>query len=523
LPLLPQRSQAWLEGKEPWLHSIYLGIPMACLAVAGLAAPQARRRGFLLALAAGAAFFSLGRHTIAYGLAVKALPPLGMLRFPVKAAVPGAFACALLAGIGLDAWGSREPRGRPRTWMTVATALLLSALAAAAWLLATHGAERWAPVVLFHDPRWPSYREILAPTAARLARGAGLGIAMLALAAGWKRLRPSWLTGALVALVSADLLVAHQSLHPTAPRELFAIRPHVLPLLDAPAFRRLYVCDYSIGTSAQRARDPEVARVYRLVRIPPGWQPDAALVLGVHMYLNPPTAGRWGLYGSYDLDILGFYPRPLAELVELFRAVEGTPTHLRLLQMGAVANVLALRPEKWWRELVEVDAIPSFFEDPIRVFRVPDPLPRAYVVGSSRVADGEAAFEAIADPSFDPRRMVLLAKGTPASASAPFGSEGRILEMKPDRIRVEATLPEQGLLVLADSYDPGWRVFVDGRDAELLRANVAFRAVRVPAGTHRVEFLYRPRVVIAGLAVSAASLLLAGFACRVAAPGWAER
>jgi hypothetical protein len=190
-----------------------------------------------------------------------------------------------------------------------------------------------------------------------------------------------------------------------------------------------------------------------------------------------------------------------------------------------VANVLALRPGEYWKGLVEVATVPSFFEDPIRVFKVPDPLPRAYVAGRAMVADGEAALEEIADPAFEPGSTVLLAGGDTAGlpAGSPFGGQGRIVEMKPDRVRVEATLPAPGFLVLVDAYDPGWRVSVDGGDGELLRANLAFRAVRVPAGTHRVEFVYRPTAVIAGLAVSATSLLLAAFVSRVAAPRPAGR
>jgi hypothetical protein len=56
---------------------------------------------------------------------------------------------------------------------------------------------------------------------------------------------------------------------------------------------------------------------------------------------------------------------------------------------------------------------------------------------------------------------------------------------------------------------------------------VAFRAVAVPAGTHRIEYVYRPRWMLAGLGVSAATVLggaLAGAVAwrRVRPPGPAE-
>jgi uncharacterized membrane protein YfhO len=49
---------------------------------------------------------------------------------------------------------------------------------------------------------------------------------------------------------------------------------------------------------------------------------------------------------------------------------------------------------------------------------------------------------------------------------------------------------------------------VDGRRAEVLRANSLFRAVAVPAGRHVVEMSYRPWSVLVGLSISTTALLL---------------
>ena len=79
--------------------------------------------------------------------------------------------------------------------------------------------------------------------------------------------------------------------------------------------------------------------------------------------------------------------------------------------------------------------------------------------------------------------------------------------MAPDRVVVEAEASGAAHLVLVDAYDPGWRATVDGRPSPVLRANVAFRGVALPAGRHVVEFLYRPRSVMWGLWISGAALL----------------
>lgn len=517
LPLLPELSAAILEGREPWLHSVYLGIPALGLAAAAFADGFSRRKGYLLGLAVVATLFSLGRHSGVYALSTSLLPALGMLRFPVKALTLAGFAAALLAGLGVDVWlrasGHTAGRWLARVLLPVA---MLCAIALAAWSAIAFGSARWDSLFFFHDPRWPPLREVLAPSAASLGRAVAIAGTLLALALARGRLRPAWLAAGLVALVCGDLLVTHRLLHPVAPLDLFRARPQVIRLLDGTESQRLYVYDYSVMTPLQRQRDPDAASSYRLARVPAGWPPGPALVLGVYEYLNPPTAARWGLFGSYDLDILGFYPRPLARLVELLRAKEDTPAHLRLLRLGAVANVLALRPAKWWNDLVPVTTLPGLFEEPIRVFRVPDPFPRAYVVGQALLADGdEALAAALSDPAFDPRRSVLLATGHALTPVAPFAGSAHILERRADRVVVDAELSGPGYLVLVDAYDPGWRARVDGREVPLLRANLAFRAAQVPEGRHRVEFLFRPRSVVFGLAVSAAGIAAAlGLAVR---------
>jgi uncharacterized membrane protein YfhO len=83
----------------------------------------------------------------------------------------------------------------------------------------------------------------------------------------------------------------------------------------------------------------------------------------------------------------------------------------------------------------------------------------------------------------------------------------------PDELVIDATLARPGLLVVADTYYPGWEARVDGTPVPVHPANLMFRAVPVPAGTHTVTFRYRPRPFRAGIALS----LLAAGICSVLA------
>jgi hypothetical protein len=230
----------------------------------------------------------------------------------------------------------------------------------------------------------------------------------------------------------------------------------------------------------------------------------------MRVYPVPPVSGYWGVEGSFDLDIRGLQPRPLHELNLLLRSVEGTPAHRRLLRVGAVRTVVALHPDSF-EDLTPGATFTSLFGEAIRTFRVPGARPRAYVVGRARAVAEAEAVPTLVDPRFDPSSEVVLSGPGAVAAAAtrgPGGGSVRVVELFADRARFEVDLDGPGFVVSVDSWAPGWRAFVDGRPADVLRANAVFRAVAVPAGRHTVETLYRPWTALVGLTLSGLALLL---------------
>ena len=65
-----------------------------------------------------------------------------------------------------------------------------------------------------------------------------------------------------------------------------------------------------------------------------------------------------------------------------------------------------------------------------------------------------------------------------------------------------------GILVVTRTWDRGWEAEVDGAPARLVRADLAFQALGVPAGEHRIRLRYRPWSFRIGAAISGASLLV---------------
>jgi hypothetical protein len=202
------------------------------------------------------------------------------------------------------------------------------------------------------------------------------------------------------------------------------------------------------------------------------------------------------------------------------RYAEGKPAHSKLLRMGAVRTVVALHDGSF-KDLLAGPSFPSLFPEPIRTYTVPGALPRAYSVGKARALEGREALRALFDSSFEPENEVVLSgEGAAGAAATAAGGRGsvRILRLAADRELLDVELDAPGIVVSVDAWDPGWRAAVDGRSTRVLRANVGFRAVAVPAGRHVVDLRYRPPVLGFGLLLSAC-----GLACFAWGALWLRR
>jgi hypothetical protein len=96
--------------------------------------------------------------------------------------------------------------------------------------------------------------------------------------------------------------------------------------------------------------------------------------------------------------------------------------------------------------------------------------------------------------------------------------EAEILNYQPTHIEISVSNEHEGYLFLNDAYYPGWRATVNGEDVPIYRANVMFRAVRVPAGESTVVFEFVPMLwyyaMAFGAVVWVVVLIVAGILWR---------
>ncbi len=479
-PALEAWQQLYDQTPPPLLFSLYLGLPALGLALAAFRPGPRRTRALAIAaIGAAAVAFAMGPYGPLYGPLTTLVPVLRVFRYPSKAMLVASLTMALLSGLGVRALASANSSAR----LVLAGILLLGALGAA----------------LVAGPFWT-------PGAGVVSSGLAGAAALCAALAG-RGLRPSLATGALVTLAAADLLVAHRALNPTVPKALLLEVPAVAALVRRDDLRRIQVYDYHTlpGTAWRRLgrTNPYAAAVEA-----PAIDRRVLDFAAQRQFLVPLTAGFFGIETSFDFDVRRIFPSYQSDLTLYLRHAEGTPTFARLLRLGAVANLISLH-EEGLADLTLERSLPGLTGHAIRVFQVKDPRPRAWLVSRTRLADGGDALRALADPSFDPASQAILASGPRLDAVAEPCPSVLWIERRPDRERLETRCERESLLVLADTFDPGWRVSVDGRARALLRANLAFRAVALPPGRHVVEMAYRPTAVVRGLAVSGIALVVA--------------
>jgi hypothetical protein len=143
----------------------------------------------------------------------------------------------------------------------------------------------------------------------------------------------------------------------------------------------------------------------------------------------------------------------------------------------------------------------------VHVYERPAALPRAWITSRVEVLDDAAMLARIHESDFDPRTTALL--NSPLGCENTVAGEAgqvEIVAYEGNRI-VAQVAGGGGLLIFSEVDYPGWRATVDGNVAQLVRADYLLRALCVPAGVHRVELIYDPPLVKAGLVVTVLALL----------------
>lgn len=224
--------------------------------------------------------------------------------------------------------------------------------------------------------------------------------------------------------------------------------------------------------------------------------------------------------GYTAIPILGLQllvDRPVSREIDLkHRPVTLAPQVLAALRVMAVRWITTTRP--FTNPECKLAFRTQFPWDGFQVmlYELTTATPRARVVGAAEPGHDEGAeIQVLSRPGYDPTHVTLVRGLERAEGSPGVAGTARVVLDDDTGLVVDAHADRDAWLVVADLHFPGWRAHVDGVEVPLHRADVVYRAVRLPRGDHRVIMTYevrhwRPLVGLMALGV----VLLAAIAWR---------
>jgi hypothetical protein len=137
-------------------------------------------------------------------------------------------------------------------------------------------------------------------------------------------------------------------------------------------------------------------------------------------------------------------------------------------------------------------------------------VPRVYIVTKTDTYETPEEFEEkFYDPDFNPYNTVLLDKNLPDPMDYSGSTPSAYLALyEPENIIIRTSSDGNGMLVLSDTFYPGWTADIDGSKTPIYRANFSFRAIYLPKGSHTVSFRYKPASVTAAEYITELSIII---------------
>jgi hypothetical protein len=289
----------------------------------------------------------------------------------------------------------------------------------------------------------------------------GIPLASAALAAGWLVLAPGATQGIPPALAGVALLATAGVLTFGAARGV----PGAAALLIVVACADLGV----YGATYVAAREPRPARIDDVragLEVLPG-STRYRLTDGPKLEMMAGVRYLWGYVALWPAKRLPIFPGNLD------------------------GEQLGFEHERVWDAALRVSSVlaPQWA-----------PLSRARLLAHAQVSDDLTRDLAVVDVETTAlvEREVALDDARPGSA--------HIVRETPGELRITTRAPGRQLLVVSESFHQGWRAWVDGAPAELLRVYGDYMGVPVPAGNHEVRLHFEPQSYALGARVSTAAL-----------------
>jgi hypothetical protein len=502
-------------GGPDWSHfaetCAYVGLLPVALAAAAIVLRRDRVTFAFTTLAAASFLLMLGKYTVLYR-AIEFIPLLQSTRLPARFILILTFAIAALAGLGFDAL-LKEGRPDVRRRAAAIGGAIILLLTAFAWI---QGQQAIAPAESLRvtGREWPAKMHIVMERAGAsrtrtITILAGSFALLAALSSRRFTSRGRILALAAPTMVLADLASWGSSFNPRVPPRYLENPPPFVEALP-PSQPRPRIFRQGVDEIWER-----MSRIPRADLFTPAWRgreksyetgawtlpPNSQLLYGVDSgegftSLIPLQWLEW----MGQTQAMGASPRP--DLSE---------AQADLLSLDAVLSTGAGIEGAGW----ESRSLPG----DVWISRNLDPLPRVRLASAWKVQPRREILEQIHSSDYNSRSGVLLEEDPPGATPSSAQKEMEAISAReegPGNWVIEVPANAGGMVVLAESFDPGWKAWSPGDEPlRIQRSDGYFCAFPAPREGGQVRVRYQAPLLRAGAIVSLLSVLcVAMFAVR---------
>lgn len=491
---------------EFWAGTIYIGIlPLIFLCLA----PMVLRKStqglplhrflfwFFLGMGAFSLIMAAGQYTPVYMWFYHTVPGFNHFRWPSKFLELFMYSLAILSGLGLHAlleMRENKPLAARRVLSFMLVACFVALVGAGiGFLILRSGSLSIAQLTGGRFPATPAHSAFVLRDYGFLVLFLALSLGVLGLA--WNvKLPNEWLTAACVAVAFLNLLVVSRSIYQVVADNVYTEAPSNLPAYrSAIADQMLVMSDYW-ATPQFLYGSSNTGDMLWLKNVAGG---SLLQVNGVYQAsANGLKLNRW-LQLFFSLQQLPpQQAEKLADMMSIGYVVRGGDFQ-QVLWNGASRDASMIKRAS--------------------------ARPRAYLVSQWVVTDKpDVVLPQLLDQSFDLATNAVV-EGTDVDSQVDFDWTKPVGEVHGpihhtwNSAAVSVDVARQGLLVTTETWYPGWKVYVDGKETPLYRVNYNYRGVFLAPGSHAVVFKYEPKSFRIGTLVSLGAI---GFVLALAALRW---
>ncbi|MCX6355127.1 MAG: YfhO family protein [Candidatus Aureabacteria bacterium] len=469
-----------------WEMCAYIGVFPLVAAMFGAIAGRDRRRAFFSVLAFASVILAFGKYTPVFRLFYDYVPGFSFFRGNSKFMLLTTFSLATLCAIGIDEM-LRTGGDAGRRLARAATMLALTAAVGAvtALLLQGGGGAAWRAILNYSA----SFQRQFNPPpdlgdAVFVARSQALAVRSLLTFSGF------CVAGALILF-----LLARGTLH----RRIAKILILLLVVVDLFAFGLRYL----VACPLPSAYWPE--KVVDFLRADKDYY--RILTTG-GLLTNAGMACRVSNVAGYNPNYIAWYK----DYIDFSQGREETNLdYLSFSRLLHLLNVKYIMLPRGYRPTGDLFTL-KMDQQEMSVYLNNDSLPRAHLAHDVMVMhEKESILRELMSPFFDPLRSVILEDSScpllEDSAEPDKGEDARIVSYSPNYVALRTKALRSAYLIVADTYYPGWKALVDGKERKIYKANYIQRAVYLDPGEHTVEFVYFPLSFKVGLGISIAALI----------------